>query len=156
MYRELVDRKFVCKADHGIKHISILASIPSEFFSEEGFLAYAEGGPEKLQSPGAVINNKSNFISFLVKDMNSLETFRVSEYDLLISTDGLTSEELSERIEEYEVAFKIDKSIEKFGEVGFDKHYYKCQEMGMSEDEALDSIIQFIKVKQKINENNGK
>jgi hypothetical protein len=145
MYNDLFNKSFLCKASGKVKNVRILAAIPSEYFSDEGFSAYAEAGG--AQSPGASINNKNNYISFWVKDDVTSETFRVSEYEMLMETTNLSEGDVLFRKEEYESDLLTEERVEKYGELGFDKHFYKCRDVGMDEFDSYKSVIDLLKIK---------
>ncbi len=145
MYANLNGSKFICKVNGLIKHVEILAAIPSEYFSDEGFNGYLASGNQ--QSPGAVVNNTNNYLSFWVEDIKTHETFRASEYEMLMKTDTMSDSRVNDQMKKYIEEDKIAKRVEKYGELGFDKHFYKCKEMDMTDKEALESISQIIKIR---------
>lgn len=145
MYEYLYNKTFIAKVSSQVKHVKILAAIPSEYFSDEGFNHYVESGAG--QSPGATLNNKNNYISFWVKDVETNETFRVSEYEILMETTDMKSDEIKKNIDEYSDKIVDSERREKYGELGFDKHFYKCRDIGMSVEEALKSVIDLVKIK---------
>ncbi len=152
MFNNLNDKRFLAKLSSSIRHIQILASIPSEYFSDEGFNSYVNSG--STASPGSTINNKNNYLSFWVKDVYTFETFRVSEYEILMETSSLSEDEIEQNMIEYSEKLIDEELRKKYGELGFDKHYYKCKDIGMTNEESLKSVIDLIK--EKIKKHNGK
>lgn len=157
MYRNLIDKKFLCKTgtaeEPKVVLVKVLAVIPSEYFSDEGFGSYVQA--QQHQNPGATINNRNNFLSFWVEDIETSETFRVSEYEVTMNVTDVDEAELQKLVEDKRDKEDVSSYEKEYGELGFDKHFYKSKEMDYTDIEAYKNVIELIKSKIETIEENG-
>ncbi len=148
MYDKLTGRVFLCKITNDsvvtLLEVEIIAAIPGEYFNENQFNVYIQQGSN---SPGAAINPKSNYLTFLVRETISRKIHRVTEYECCYDVTDLTQDEIRSKIAQMEADDRELKLQREIGLIGMDKHFLKCVDVGLSHKEAYKNLIEVIKTR---------